>query len=55
MYVSKNILPKLRIEYAKKIENLTAKKWLNKMGFQYKQYFKGLYYDRHKRPDVVEY
>ena len=35
--------------------NSTAKRWLNKMGFVFKQYHKGVYYDGHERPDVVEY
>jgi hypothetical protein len=25
------------------------------MGFLFKQYHKGIYYDGHERPDVVEY
>ncbi|KAH8930390.1 hypothetical protein BT69DRAFT_1210451 [Atractiella rhizophila] len=32
-----------------------AGKWLRREGFRWTEYKKGLYYDGHERPDVVEY
>ena len=33
----------------------TARSWLHHEGFRYMKHKKGLYYDGHKHPDVVEY
>ncbi|ORU94723.1 MAG: hypothetical protein A6F71_09525 [Cycloclasticus sp. symbiont of Poecilosclerida sp. M] len=32
----------------------TASEWLHELGFSYKQFSKGVYFDGHERPDVVE-
>jgi hypothetical protein len=33
----------------------TAHRWLKRMGFEFKQYHKGIYIDGHERADVVAY
>jgi len=33
----------------------TARRWLQRMGFTYKQFHKSIYVDGHERDDVVEY
>lgn len=38
-----------------KLSAKTARKWLNKMGFEFKRFTKGIYVDGHERPDVIEY
>ena len=35
------------------IRKTTARRWMHKMGFRYKQYHKGLYIDGHERTNVV--
>ena len=37
-----------------KISERTASSWLRKLGFTYKQFSKGVYFDGHDREDVVE-
>lgn len=32
-----------------------TRNWLNKMGFEFKQFKKGVYVDGHERPDVIAY
>lgn len=36
------------------IRSRTARTWLNKLGFEYKEVRKGVFIDGHERPDVVE-
>lgn len=38
-----------------RITERTARRWLNRLGFQHQEYRKGTYTDGHERPDVVEY
>ena len=33
----------------------TARKWLNRLGYKWKEVQKGVFFDGHKREDVVEY
>lgn len=37
------------------LSNSTAQAWMHKLNFRMWDYKKGLYYDGHERPDVVEY
>jgi len=37
------------------VSKTTAQRWLKRMGFEFKQYAKGVYIDGHERGDVVEY
>ena len=42
-------------EVEKTIGSRTARRWLRKLGFQYKEYWKEIYNDRHERQDVKDY
>ena len=42
-------------EVEKTIASTTARRWLHKLGFKYKEYRKGIYNDGHERPDVKHY
>ena len=54
-YFEEHILPVLHIEVPFTISVRTAARWMNKLGFYYKQYKKGIYFDGHNREDVVMY
>ncbi|PUU78302.1 hypothetical protein B9Z19DRAFT_1127013 [Tuber borchii] len=42
-------------EVQRTIGSRTARRWLHKLGFNYKEYRKGVYNDRHQREDVKAY
>ncbi|CAK5284579.1 unnamed protein product, partial [Mycena citricolor] len=47
---------RLQLKVGKKgISLTTARTWLHQEGFKYTNHKKGLYFDGHDRPDVVEY
>lgn len=52
-HINTIILPQLGFE--KTISQVTAYKWMRKLGFQSQLYQKSLYFDGHERPDVIEY
>ena len=54
-YISNEIFPFVGYERNKKISEATARRWLKKMGWEYKAHSKDIYFDGHERPDVVEY
>ncbi|CAJ0849583.1 3996_t:CDS:2 [Entrophospora sp. SA101] len=54
-YFEEHILPVLHIEVPFTISVRTAACWMNKLGFYYKQYKKGIYFDGHNCEDVVMY
>ena len=37
------------------IRSRTARKWLNRLGYKWKEVQKGVFFDGHEREDVVEY
>lgn len=37
------------------IRSRTARKWLNRLGYKWKEVQKGVFFDGHRREDVVEY
>ena len=37
------------------IRSRTAQKWLNRLGYKWKEVQKGVFFDGHKREDVIEY
>lgn len=53
LYVNKHLLPSLDIEET--ISEITAIRWLKKLGFSVHHAQKGVYVDGHERKDVVEY
>ncbi|PKY54568.1 hypothetical protein RhiirA4_473455 [Rhizophagus irregularis] len=52
-YVKNVVFPSLGIEQETTISTRTARNWLNKMEFEFKQFKKGVYVDGHERPDVI--
>ena len=41
-------------EWGTEICTATASEWLHEMGFSHQQFSKGVYFDGHERPDVIE-
>ncbi|CAG8742762.1 17712_t:CDS:2 [Rhizophagus irregularis] len=54
-YVKNVVFPSLGIEQETTISTRMTRNWLNKMGFEFKQFKKGVYVDGHERPDVIAY
>lgn len=54
-YMEYELFPRIHLKAGKGISLRTARRWMHKEGFRYISYAKGLYYDGHNRPDVVEY
>lgn len=52
-HVNNVVLPSMGI--ARSISEATARRWLGALGWVHSKVKKGLYYDGHERPDVVEY
>ncbi|KAJ7204810.1 hypothetical protein GGX14DRAFT_569389 [Mycena pura] len=51
-YVNEHLFPELKIDDT--IGVMTATAWLKKLGYHLRRYQKGIYYDGHERPDVVQ-
>ena len=49
------IRPNGDVERQEEICSRTARKWLNRLGYKSKNVQKGVFFDGHKREDVVEY
>ena len=54
-YMEYELFPRIHLKVGRGISLSTARRWMHKEGFRYILYAKGLYYDGHDRPDVVEY
>jgi hypothetical protein len=54
-YMELELFPRIQMKVGKGISLSTARRWLQKEGFWYISYKKGLYFDGHDRPDVVKY
>lgn len=54
-YMEYELFPQIHLKVSRGISLSTARQWMHKEGFWYISYAKGLYYDGHDRPDVVEY
>lgn len=55
-YLELELFPRINMRAGKKgVSIRTARRWLRSEGFQYTAHKKGLYYDGHERPDVVDY
>jgi hypothetical protein len=54
-YTELELFPRIQMKVGKGISLSTAWCWLQKEGFWYISYKKGLYVDGHDRPDVVKY
>lgn len=51
-YVNEHLFPELEIDDTIGVTTATA--WLKKLGYRLRRYQKGVYYDGHERPDVVQ-
>ncbi|KAJ7823280.1 hypothetical protein B0H13DRAFT_1919727 [Mycena leptocephala] len=51
-YVNEHLFPELEIDDTIGVTTATA--WLKKLGYRLRRYQKGIYYDGHERPDVVQ-
>ena len=54
-YMDLVLFPWIHIKVGKGVSLATARQWLHREGFQYISYKKGLYFDGHDCPDVVQY
>jgi hypothetical protein len=54
-YMEYELFPRIHLRVGRGISLATAWQWLHKEGFKYIHHKKGLYFDGHDRPDVVEY
>ena len=54
-YMEYELFPQIHLKVGKGILLSTAHQWMHNKGFRYILYVKGLYYDGHDCPDVVEY
>jgi len=53
-YMEVKLFPCIQLKPSKGISLATARQLLRQEGFQFQEYKKSLYYNGHKRPDVVE-
>jgi hypothetical protein len=54
-YIKVKLFPRVKQKVGKGVSLKAAWKFLHKEGFHYVEHKKGLYYDGHERPDVVDY
>ncbi|CAK5267892.1 unnamed protein product [Mycena citricolor] len=55
-YMELEIFPRIQLKAGNKgVSIITARRWLLKEGFKFISHKKGLYFDGHDRPDVVDY
>jgi len=54
-YMELALFPRIHLKVGKGISLATARRWLRREGFRYTSYKKGLYFDGHDRPNVVQY
>lgn len=54
-YLEVELFLRIHLKIRKEISLSTAHQWLHREGFRYMKYKKGLYYDGHDRPDVLDY
>ena len=54
-YLEVELFPRIHLKVGNGICLSTARRWLHREGFRYMKYSKGLYYDGHDRPDVLDY
>jgi len=54
-YMELALFPRIHLKVGKGISLATARWWLHHEGFWYTSYKKGLYFNGHNCPDVVQY
>jgi len=54
-YMEVELFPRIQLRVGRGVSLSTARRILHLEGFRYTEHKKGLYYDGHERPDVVQY
>ena len=54
-YLELELFPQVALKVGKGISLRTARPWLHREGFKYTAHKKALYYDGHKRADVIKF
>ena len=54
-YMELELFPRIQLKVGRGVSLSTARRILRSEGFRYTEHKKGLYYDGHERPDVVQY
>ena len=54
-YLELELFPRIRMKAVRGVSLRTARRWLHREGFRFTEHRKALYFDGHKRPDVVDY
>ncbi|KAM6496657.1 hypothetical protein JOM56_007130 [Amanita muscaria] len=54
-YLDLELMPRIQMKVGKGVSLETARRWLHHEGFRFMEHKKGLYFDGHERPDVVDY
>lgn len=54
-YMEVELFPRIQLKARRGVSISTARRWMRREGFRYISYKKGLYFDGHDRPDVVDY
>ncbi|KAG2337025.1 hypothetical protein BDR05DRAFT_952948 [Suillus weaverae] len=54
-YLELELFPRIHMKVACGVSLSTARHWMRSKGFRYISHKKGLYFDGHDRPDVIEY
>jgi hypothetical protein len=54
-YMEVELFPRIHLKVGKGVSLATARRILQNEGFEYTEHKKGLYFDGHKRPNVVDY
>jgi len=55
LYMELELFPRIHLKAKKGISLATARRWLRREGFKYSTHKKGVYFDGHDHPDVVDY
>jgi len=55
LYMELELFPRIHLKAKKGISLATARRWLHREGFKYSTHKKGVYFDGHDHPDVVDY
>lgn len=54
-YMEVVLFPRIGLKVGRGVSLATARRWMRKEGFRFLAHKKGLYFDGHDRPDVVDY
>lgn len=54
-YMDTVLFPRIQMKVVRGVSLSTARRWMRKEGFRFISHKKGLYFDGHDRPDVIDY